>query len=74
MRRVAAQPIGDRFAWADDVLSRALDNPDAITSSSHDFAFAIANRLDRYGRDTRLSKAQTEWIEDIEARLEKEGL
>ena len=67
-------PIGDRSQWADRVLSRALQNPDEVTSNSHDFAFDMADRLDRHGEKTLVSKAQLSWIEDIEARLEEQGL
>jgi len=68
-RRPESHAIGEDFAWADGVCSRAIDLIAELSDFDADFVSQLAPRLDRYRERTLFSEKQLEVLRRIERRL-----
>ncbi|WP_119301119.1 hypothetical protein [Dongia deserti] len=68
----AGTPIGDKFAWMDRVMAKAIGEADGLTDFEVDFATNTATRLGRYGERTLFTPKQMAVAHRIGRKLEVE--
>ena len=61
--------LGDEFDEIDAILKNAVENGDMLSDWENGFVYDLVERVEQYGRRTRISEKQREIINRINDKL-----
>ena len=61
--------LGDEFDEIDGILKNSVENGDMLSDWENGFVYDLVERVEQYGRRTRISEKQREIIDRINAKL-----
>jgi hypothetical protein len=61
--------LGDDFMRVDGILKLAVENGDMLTEWENEFVYDLVERVEQYGKRTRISEKQMEVIDRISAKM-----